>query len=154
MDLSFPLVNGTYFEFADIEIQVFGLTFMGVKEISYSQELAPGEVYGTHPQKIGRTRGILKPEGSMSLYKEEYDQLTTLLALGGVVGFMESIFDIMVSYQTLTNFQVDILQGCRIKKSDNNHQQGTDPLLVKCDLDIMNILENGKAALTSPLIGI
>lgn len=97
---------------------------------------------------LGRTKGDLKAEGSLTTYLEEWKEL--LDALGD--GYMEKSFDITVSYAedgrpTVT----DKLRGCRIKKVEESHSQGTDGLTMKIDLHILWIEFGGKKPLKKML---
>lgn len=146
--MDYPLINGVRHSYASIELDVNGKKFYGHREISYSQDLEPGEVRGAHAQLLGRTRGDLKAEGSLTTYLGEWKKL--LSALGN--GYMEKSFDITVSYAedgqpTVT----DKLRGCRIKKVEESHSQGTDGLTVKIDLHIMWIEYDGKKPLNKML---
>lgn len=146
--MDYPLINGHRYSYASIEADVNGKKFYGHKEISYSQDLEPGEVRGAHSQVLGRTKGDLKAEGSLTTYLEEWKEL--LDALGD--GYMEKSFDITVSYAedgrpTVT----DKLRGCRIKKVEESHSQGTDGLTMKIDLHILWIEFGGKKPLKKML---
>lgn len=145
---TFPLINGHRFSWSSIEINVNGTLIRAIKEISYSNNLEPGEMRGTHAQKGGRTRGELKPEASMTIYLEEYNEL--IKALGQ--GFLERQFDIVVSYSEKNAATVtDKIIGARIKKPEKSFSSGTDALAVKCDLDIMFVIENGLSPIDNAL---
>ncbi len=144
---NYPDINGNRFEWASVEIRCDGRRYLGCKSLSYSQELAPGEVWGNHAQKIGRTRGELKPEGSLEMFKEEADDLIS--AFGD--GYMEKAFDVVANYVETFRIQTVVLHGCRIKKVDDSHSQGTDALTTKFDLDVMWIERNGKKPLNNML---
>jgi hypothetical protein len=144
-----PLINGNRYDFSSIRAMVKGLTYLGFKSINYSHSLEPGEVYGTHAQKMGRTRGQYKPEASFEMYKEEY----ALLLTGLGPGYMERSFDIVVNYEEwdgLTQRVVtDVVAGFRIKKAENAHSSGNEPLTVKVEGSVMYVLENGLAPLNN-----
>lgn len=148
--MEYPLINGHRYSYASIELDVEGKRFYGHKEISYSQELEPGEVRGAHSQILGRTKGELKPEASLTTYEEEWKEI--LDALGD--GYMEKSLNVTVSYAesgrpTIT----DKLIGVRIKKVEKSHSQGGDALEVKLDLHPMWIEYNGKKPLKKMLGG-
>jgi len=148
--LQFPLVNGNRYAWSSVRIQANGQRYVGVKGVNYSQEVAPGEVYGTHAQKIGRTRGEVKPEASIELYKEEFDALINDLG----DGFYEVEFEVVVSFDESGRVITDQIHSCRIKKPDSGHSQGPDALTVKVDLDVMWIEYSGKKPLKTMVNGI
>ena len=145
----YPELNGNRFEWASVEIRCDFRRYLGCKSLNYSQELAPGEVYGNHAQKIGRTRGELKPEGSLEMFKEEADEM--LFSFGH--GYMENVFDVVANYMEGFRISTVVLHGCKIKKVDDSHSQGTDALTTKFDLDVMWIERNGMMPLRSMLFG-
>lgn len=136
-----PLINGHRYQFTSLEANVAGIPIPGITELTYSDTLEPGKVEGARPQLLGRTRGKYEAEASMSMYRQEFDELTTKLG----DGYGEKVFNIVANYgddgqPTVT----DRIVGCRIKKVDNQAQKGNDPLEVKLELDIMYITRNDK----------
>lgn len=145
-DPTYPLVNGNRYSWASVEIAVNNLRLKGVKELSFKNGLEPGEMRGTGPQKLGRTRGDLKPEAAITLYMQEFYALQA--ALGE--GYMEVEFGIVASFSDRNQPIVTVeIIGCRIKSEDHSFSQGTDALTVKCDLDVMMVITNG----VKPIIG-
>jgi hypothetical protein len=142
--MDFPLINGRRYSFASCRLRIGGREITGFKEISYTHSMERTKVRGVGAQPLGMTRGEYEAEGSVVLYREDWDELRD--ALGD--GFMESIFDIAVSYadegQTT---KTDELRGCSFASNEKNPSQGTDALEVSLDLDVTYILENGKKPL-------
>lgn len=148
-----PLINGNRFSFSSIDFRVGVSRIVDVKDIAYKSTLEPGEVYGTGSIKQGRTRGMQKCEGSVTIYREAWGLLLPQLAALTVAtsalnplaptqaGFQEVAFDIIVSYAEVPASQVqkDVLKGCRIKTVDVSQSESNDPLVVKLELDIMQI---------------
>ena len=140
--IAYPLINGHRYDWSSAEINVDGQLFNGITELTYSHSLEPGELSGNRAQVIGRTRGKYRAEGSVTFAKLEYHELTRKLG----PGYMERSFDITVHYQAssdATDIVTDLLRGCRIKKAENSHSEGEEPLVVACDLSIMYLIENG-----------
>ncbi len=144
MAIEYPLVQGERHDFAAIEVEIQTpdgpRRFKGFKAVNYSIALEPGMVRGTGARKLGRTRGEATEDGSLEMYRAEWDELRD--ALGD--GYMRVSFDISVTYgATGIRTTTDTLTGCRIKKVESSHSQGADGLAVKLDLDIMKIMEGG-----------
>jgi hypothetical protein len=151
---TYPLINGFAYDYSSIEIDLgeAGI-FTGIKEISYSQSVEPGIVRGTSAQKLARTRGEHDAEGSIVFYTREFIEFITSLTGGDEnVGYMDQSFNITLTY---SNPQVPLttvrLIGVRIKSEEGGGSQGTDPLEVSCDLDIMRIETNGLSPLSNML---
>jgi hypothetical protein len=142
MPIESPLINGDRYDFASIIAHINGGLVLGVKEISYKNSKERGEVRGTSPQKLARTRGQYKCEASATLYRREFDELITQLG----DGYMEIVFPITVSYandgQPLVT---DTIVGCTINEDDHSNSSGTDPTEVKLTFDPMYILIKGIA---------
>ena len=113
--------------------------YIGLKSINYSDKLEPTKVYGAAAEPIGRTRGAYSAEGSFELYLDEFNSLVA--ALG--TGYKLKPLLITVSYSEGDRTYTDTLEGARIKGVDASQAQGADPLVRKCDLDLMRVLWDG-----------
>jgi hypothetical protein len=122
--------------------------------IDYAQELKAGEVYANgSPQKIGATRGQLKPTASFDILAEEYENLILALCLLNgtpLSGYMEVRADLQVAKQdgqgiNLGPLFVDTLRGVKLNKISKGYKLGVEGLLTKCECDLFYILENGQA---------
>jgi hypothetical protein len=138
----YPLVNGVRYDYSSCEIVVAGVTVIGVKSVNYKHALKPGTVRGTSAQKNGRTRGQYEPEASFTMYKQEADELIERLG----AGYMEISFDMVIHYadegQPVKTTRV---VGCRIADESDEHEEGTDALVTKFELDVMAVVKNGIA---------
>ena len=140
INVQYPDINGNRYGWSSIEIDIAGDVTFGLKDITYSNGLEPGEVRGNKSVKIGRTRGELKPEASLTMYKLEFLNLVRQLG----PGFMEVVFNVGVSYaDTNQPTTTATIVGARIKKHEDNPKQGNEPASVKVDLDIFIVLEDG-----------
>lgn len=148
------LINGKLFDFSSVEIKVGGIVNVNVSEINYSHGLDPGYFRGTSAMWSGRTRGVYDTDGSFTMYKQDYNVLTRALAALGLGGYMEAEFLITVMYREVgaTLPITDQLQRCRIKHDEDSHSSGNDPIVVKADLSIFQILRDGVPAV-SPVGG-
>ena len=153
--IPYPLVNGNRFSWSSVVLKLAGATIVGIKSINYSQELKPGAVFGTHPQKIGRTRGEgLNPDCSVEMYKEEFAIFLKALDPAGLGGIYETEFEVVASYEDTQGIVTDKIHNCRLTKADDSHSQSGDALTVKCDLDVMWIEYDGHKPLRNMLTGI
>lgn len=146
-----PLINGREYDFSSIEATIKGQKFENfLSSISYGQSLDGALVMGNHSQPRGKTRGSLETEASMDVFKADWYDI--LAALGN--GYMEVDFDITVTYgdngQRVKN---DRLVGCNISGHNDDHSQGSDALVVSCDLLLNHIVIDGKTPLKRMLGG-
>jgi hypothetical protein len=68
MTLASPLINGFLPSYADVQMRVNGLLFVGVASIDYSDNLSRGQPYGTAAISLGLTKGSYKAKASVELY--------------------------------------------------------------------------------------
>lgn len=92
----FPLINGNYYSYANIELTVpsLGLTFVGVKAINYKDNLGRVLVRGTASQPIGVTIGRYEASGDIEMYLSAFSLLQTSLG----PGFRQTPIFIVVNY--------------------------------------------------------
>jgi hypothetical protein len=139
---NFPLVQGNYYSWASLSPIILGVVqnpLAFIHDVSYTPALEPGEVWlpGT-PLKAGRTRGQSKPTASITFYKQAFDAYVQMLG----AGWMEQSQSFSFSYRETYNVPIvtDQIIGARITKADQSYSDGIDALMVKCDLNVMDII--------------
>jgi hypothetical protein len=138
--IAYPNSTGSIFDYTSIELDIGGRKYIGHSEISYSDDLEPGEVYGSLPHSLGVTRGQYKAEGSFSMLKAEAMQM--IADMGD--GWMEQLIKFSVQFsETGQAVVTDDLYDCRIKKADDSYSAGSDAAMMKFDLRIGYIKRNG-----------
>lgn len=154
LDTAQQLINGALYDYSAIEIAIGVRMFNRVTSINYEHGVEQGELRGNSPFLIGTTRGIYTATGSMTLYKEEFDALTTMLmgmpgpGSAPAGGWMEKRFPIIVTFAEPSSGKLitDQLEGVRILRSRDNYSAGADALMTECDLHISKVVLNGKYA--------
>lgn len=151
-----PYINGAYYDFTVLKFWVNNVRYFDLQDIDYKNTGTIGKVRGTGPYVRGRTRGIVDSEGSFTMYLNSWDAfIQALLLKAPGKGYMEIPFGISVSYgNDLSDMRTDQIIGARIKGDDYSHKEGADALVVKADLDILQVLPNGVAALSDAPFGI
>lgn len=141
---TYPLINGVRYDFSSIEVVLdpIGRKTIGVQALSYKNALKPGIVRGTSARKNGRTRGQHEPDASITMYKEEADALIDELG----DGYGEVPFDIVVNFADEGQpLSTTVIVGARIVDDGEDFKEGSDALMTKFDLDVMDILKNNKS---------
>lgn len=145
-----PYVNGNFYDFSVLKFWMNSVRYFNLMDIDYKNTGTFGKVRGTGSYIRGRTAGTVDTEGSFTMYLNEWDAfVAALMALGatqGMVdyGYMDVSFGISCSYgKTANAMRTDDLIGCRIKGDDYSHKEGPDALVVKVDLDILQLNPNG-----------
>ena len=153
--VSYPEINGHRFSFASIELFMAGspLPIVGFKSINYSEELEPGDVYGTAPQKLGRTRGKQNASCDFEMYRLEWENLKATLGAGGI-GYGEQAFNIVVTWSELPSSPIvitDVILGARITKAEFSNSEGTDASTVKLTCNVMRLQTNQTQTIATPI---
>lgn len=142
----YPLINGHRYSFASIEAVFNGIPLLGFKSINYEAGLEPGELYGTDPNMIGRTRGKKSTSCDFEMYRIEAQLFMGTLGAGGI-GFGETAFNIIVVWAEpvaavgLIPAPVitDTIIGCRVKKVSSGNAEGTDGSTLKFECSIFDV---------------
>ena len=146
-------VNGHCYDYSSIRFMSDNLALPVIErivEISYEHSMEVGELRGRGAGIYGTTRGQYNTQGSVSLYKEDWDLFRPgLIALptppGG--GFMEKRFNVQVVYGEFgSNTVVDVLRTVRVVGAAHSRSRSTDALMVNLTFHIMQIFENGDPA--------
>lgn len=140
MSLEYPLINGLRYDWSSIELRIRGRRRKGFTEVSYTTSREHGKPGGAGDRRAGRTRGQVSDEASVTMLAEDARKL--LAELGQNFGTRP--FDIVVSYSEGIRTHTDTIRGACIKSVGNAHQRGSDGLVIRLDLDPMEILIDGK----------
>jgi hypothetical protein len=140
---AYPIINGVAHDWSSVEIdlgEAAGI-FTAITELTYSDNLEPGEAKGTSAQRLALTRGEYSAEGSLTMLLR--DSREFIAALGQ--GFKEAIFHITAMYSDVVAADTitDRVIGCRIGPTDGGGSQGSDPLATTFGLSVMRISWNG-----------
>lgn len=94
-----PLVNGKYYSFANIELRVGGLFFVGIKSINYGFKVGTQFVRGSNKLPIGLTQGQAEPRADFEMYLPQFNTMITTLG----PGFMKLSLNLTVTYGNPTD---------------------------------------------------
>ncbi len=134
-------INGNYYDWESVEIQLPNGTAIGVQNISYNDERPVEARYGKGSKPRGYGRKNYKAGASMELDLDEAERLKA--ALGDY--YSGPPFVIVVSYANDDQPAVfDTLPDCKITKVDSGGKQGDDNTGVrKFDLTILSPIKWG-----------
>ena len=143
MAIPVPRINGNYFDWSSVVITAAGGRFVGVTELSYSDTVERGGVYGTNRKRIGRTAGQVSNEASITMMKDDAQALMKALAKGPN-GYGDTPFLVTASYAERGRSPItDVLVDCVITGVADSHSEGTEALRVALTLDVMEIVRDG-----------
>ena len=130
-------INGNYYDWDSVEIQLPNGVSIGITEISYNDERGIEERYGKGSVPRGYGRKNYKAAGSMSFDKDEAERLRE--AIGGSF-YKADPFAVVVSYANDDQEIItDTLPDCKITKVDTSAKQDDDNAgAVKIDFKILS----------------
>ena len=156
------LINKTAYDFQDLQFNISlakeigggkiqNLAILpiadGIEEINYSSKFERQKMYGTNRLPQARTSGVGDFEASISMqfYWWRYILETCRglnIGVGQVLMNIQIIFSKNSPVTDVPLYDV-FLDRCAIKTSDSAFKHGPDTLIVKVDLDPMNIFDQG-----------
>jgi len=142
MSVPFPDNNGSRYDHASYEMILNGKKYV-VKMVTYKGELDPTVIYGNSRKPGGRTKGQLKLDATVEMYREDFDVLCDDIKNSGGKLLTKS-FGIVSNYsEDGVRVSTDTLIGCRFKAFDTTTQEGADATTVKLPISLMDLLING-----------
>lgn len=155
--ISYPEINGVRTSYCSISFGIESISVVGVKEINYEETDTITAIRGTSRKPIGRTAGTAEFKGSVVFYQKEFNKiiLPKLIAIAGTQGHRPNAWamasaPLLISYSEEASPEdtvVDTLVGARIHTPKVSHAEGTDALVVSCEISLMDILWNNFSAL-------
>jgi hypothetical protein len=137
-------INGVQYDGGTIEINVEGVgNFSGVSSINYGYSKDTQKVYGVGSKALGRTPGIKNADdGSMEINYDEFHNW--LDAAGGNDDFMDSLFDVTVTYRVPGHaLSTVVLKDCTPISWSAAHTLGTsDKLVITVNMSVMEVSES------------
>lgn len=153
---AFPLINGVYYSYSNVELFVGAaaeLQIAGVKTINYKDNLGRVKVRGTAMQPLGLTQGRYEANGDVELYLDAFALLVTTLGPG---------WRQLPVYATITYgfnagmaipFITDTIPGFYLGEVDASQSEGEEALSRKFTMHIPGqILWGDQPSLLEPQI--
>lgn len=142
------IVNGKNYDWADININIPGLT-MELQEISYDDELEKETSYGKGAMARGYGTGNYKSQGKMTMLRDDYNDLLDYCKRKNVPIYKVVLPKIIVSYANDgQKTKSDELNTVTFTKTNHKGGQGDKSLKVDLDFIIVNgIVRDGVKAI-------
>jgi len=133
-----PLVNGTAYAWAQIELRLFNVNLAGIKAISYEEAQEMQDNFGAGNRPVSRGYGAITATGSITLEMAEVEALQDAAPNGRLQDIPE--FSVVVSYLPEGgNIRTHILNNCRFTTNQRNTSQGDMTIDVELPLMISHI---------------
>lgn len=134
-----PLINGSYYSFANIEFRANGSFIQGIKSINYGHKIGSAWVRGTNQMPLGATQGQYEPRCEIEIYRPQLNYLLTILSAIPPFNYFAAASDITVTYGNLLDNGslptfTDLIVGAKIIDIDLANTEGIDPTAGKLTL--------------------
>jgi len=134
-------INGRYYDWEHISIQVKGVPLADVLSIDYEDSEKVNAIFGKGRTPRGYTKGNWEGSGKLTLLREEYDRLRAAAPEGNV--FKLEPFDIVVSYDKGMATVTDTLKDCLFtKRSFGGVEQDTEKVTVELEFTVLGGVEH------------
>ena len=136
-------INGRYYDWEHISIQVKGVPLADVLSIDYEDVEKIHAIYGKGRTPRGYTKGNWEASGKLTLLREEYDRLRAAAPEGNV--YKLDPFDIVISYDKGNGTAVtDTLKDCLFtKRSFGGVEQDTERITVELEFVVLGEIQHG-----------
>ncbi|MHB8359258.1 MAG: hypothetical protein ACYDCP_07150 [Thermoplasmataceae archaeon] len=141
MALGWPTIQGLDYGFSSLVVNADPIPFpiIGLKDVSRSQNLKPGNARGVSAQIQSRSRGVYEAKLSLTFYKSAYVGFLKLIAAAAAnqgLGYLEAEFDFTLSYEELApGLTSDYALGCRLVGDSEQHSEEGGVLVTKIELE-------------------
>ena len=149
--IPYPMTNGVRQAWCSLELKVRGVPYLGITSLNYSWEIKRDNVYGTHPDPLGITRGQATYTADIEMLLAEYNFLITQLGNG----FAEVPLDIFATYsENGLDTICDQVLGCLMDKGEASQAVDSKALVRKVTLHPIKVKPNGLDIFKIPLVGV
>ncbi|MDR1848126.1 MAG: hypothetical protein LBR17_08460 [Bacteroidales bacterium] len=119
-----PYINGKLYEWAKIICSIAGVTITGISAINYSETEETTNVFGAGKYPIGRRKGQITTEASITLYKDEITRLEDAAPFGRLQDYAPFDIEVHFAEDVVSKQRTDILKNCSF--TNNNLSAATD----------------------------
>lgn len=152
----FPLVNGVYYSYSNIELHIGvagELQIAGVKTINYKDNLGRVKVRGTAMQPLGLTQGRYEANGDIELYLDAFMLLVSTLGPGWRLQPVQAVVTYGPNPLLSIPFVTDVIPGFYLGEVDASQSEGEEPLSRKFTMHIPGqILWGGVPSIIEPQV--
>lgn len=158
--IQYPTVNGVRQSPASVTLELIPINANGSpgtpyrtrgwSKLDFERTRDRGDVYGPHPDPLGKTRGQNKYTGSLAMYLAEWNYFVREV-LGGP-GYGDRFFTVICTYTSNGFDPVKAeIRGCTVDKNAFSNAVGTDATQVEMDLHPIKIVMNDEDDVDDPL---
>jgi hypothetical protein len=139
MDSPVPTINGRAYDWASIDVVLFGKKVWGITEISYEEQKDLALNYGAGNKAVSYGDGAKTFSGSMTIEEQEAIWIEQNLPPGSSMTDIPP-FAVIISFAPAGKPIVTRrLLGCRISQVSRTHSQGESNSMVELTLVVADI---------------
>ena len=127
--MGMDVFDSRQFEFADISVNMLGVTLSGLRGLTYKKSQEKEGVYGAGNQPQAIQRGNKKYEGQLMLLKSDFDLLDNAAIAAGYEDITDvpyNLISITCVYERIDAgmLSTDFLIGCEFTDAEDGMKQG------------------------------
>lgn len=130
-----PIINGVNYSWSNVKLNLFGVPVVGITEILYHKKQKKENNYGVGQDPVSRGYGNNEYEGSITLYKDEWNRIIQAAANKDPLGIAPFTIQVLFGGSSVT-FAQDNLYACEFTNDPFDAKSGDTKLMVKLDLII------------------
>lgn len=130
-----PIINGVNYSWSNVKLNLFGVPVVGITEISYHKKQKKENNYGAGQDPVSRGYGNNEYEGSITLYKDEWNRIIQAAANKDPLGIAPFTIQVLFGGGSV-QFAQDNLYACEFVNDPFDAKSGDTKLMVKLDLII------------------
>jgi hypothetical protein len=144
MTLALPQTDGFALDFSRGELTLATKIYNRIENISCSQPISEGVIFGTESQPIATTRGQQEIGDATVEFSDAEEAFDFIDELGD--GWAEKRFTASYTLKVNNDKVIKVeLQGCRCLDAELDFSQGADGLPVSMPISFLRRLINGKS---------
>lgn len=134
-----PLVNGNLYTWADITVLVGGTPITGIRGVKYSDKQEVANIYGAGRYPVGRGKGRITCEATLTLLLDEVRALASSASNGRLQDL--GVFDVQVSYIPDSSGKIvhDVIHDCQFSEVEIDWAEGDTSKEVSIPLVVSRI---------------
>jgi hypothetical protein len=133
-----PLINGKSYEWADIAVNILGVSVVGITSIEYEEKQGMENIYGAGRYAVSRGYGKVEPTAKITLLMEELEAIMAVAPLGRIQDIPE--FDISVIFlDSALVTRKHKLRNVRFMNNVRSSSSGDTSIPVECELILSHI---------------
>lgn len=133
-----PLINGRSYSWADVSLNIGGVSVIGVTKIDYDETQVKEDNFGAGVNPVARGYGNKKASATVTMYADEVEALQDKAPNGSLLDY--GVFEIIVQFLVGAQIKTHILKNVEFTKNERSMSQNDTKIEVELPLIVSHIL--------------